>query len=296
MPIPKATLSPLRYPGSKALLINYISHLLDENYLTDCTFVEPYAGSAVVSLALLEDLVIERAFLIERDPLVYSFWYSVFHHTYQLIEKIHDLPITLDTWHAFQQYRECDDISTYSIIDLGLAGLFFNRTNFSGILKAGPLGGQAQTSPYKIDCRFNKEAIIAQIERLSTLKSQVEVIYGDALHFLKAKKREFSRINCFFYVDPPYYVKGKSLYRYWYNHDDHKALAKFLLSCSNNWLVSYDDHPEIRKMYSRSLDMVSVYFDYSVSGPRREKEILISNLKLPPVLLSHESIQPVTTA
>ncbi|ABO49415.1 D12 class N6 adenine-specific DNA methyltransferase [Desulforamulus reducens MI-1] len=296
MPVQNAKLSPLRYPGSKAILTNYISSVLEENYLTDCTIVEPYAGSAVVSLALLESLVAEKAILVERDPLVYSFWQSVFNHTYLLIEKIYNLPITIDTWNAFQIYRKCDNISSHTVVDLGLAGLFYNRTNFSGILKAGPLGGHNQSSQYKIDCRFNKHNIISQIERLSKFKNRVEVFFGDAMEFLKQNKKNFLKGNFFLYADPPYYLKGKSLYRYWYEHKEHKALAKFLLSSNCNWLVSYDDHAEIRKMYSNEISLIPVYFDYSLTSPRRERELLISNLALPPIAFCHENLQPITTA
>lgn len=296
MPVQKSQLSPLRYPGSKAILTNYITSVLEENYLTDCTIVEPYAGSAVISLALLDSGVAEKSILVERDPLIYSFWQSVFNHTYVLIEKIYNLPITLDTWYDFQIYRKCDDIANHSVIDLGLAGLFYNRTNFSGILKAGPLGGYNQTSQYKIDCRFNKDAIISQIELLSKFKNRVSVFFDDALQFLKRNKKYFKQDNFFLYIDPPYYVKGKSLYRYWYEHKDHKALAKFLLTSDCNWLVSYDDNPQIRKMYSSEISLIPVYFDYSVTSPKREKELLISNLKLPPIAFCHEKLQPVTTA
>ncbi len=281
MPISMSMNSPLRYPGSKASLVDYISILLKENYLEGCHFIEPYAGSAIVSLELLKKSLISKATILEKDPLVYAFWHSVFTNPYALIEKLYKLPINLDTWYKFQKYREAEKLESYPILEMGLAGLFFNRTNFSGILKAGPIGGRKQESRYKLDCRFNKNRLIQQIADLSTLSNHITVIYDDALDYLNRERKQFKNEECFFYIDPPYYEKGKSLYRYWYNHDDHKKLAHFLTRCDTPWLVSYDNHENIRKIYRRA-NLVEVYFDYTVSQYRKEREILISNIKIPP--------------
>ncbi|WP_243122397.1 hypothetical protein [Clostridium septicum] len=47
-----------------------------------------------------------------------------------------------------------------SLLSLGFSTLFLNRTNRSGIIKAGVIGGKEQNGNYKLDCRFNKEEII----------------------------------------------------------------------------------------------------------------------------------------
>jgi DNA adenine methylase len=148
--------------------------VLEENLLAGCTFYEPYAGGASVSLDLLRMGFIDKAVLIERDPLVYAFWHSVFNDTDNLCAAIEDCPVTLETWHQLQPTRTVDDPSKseFSLLQLGLAGLFFNRTNFSGIIGAGPIGGQSQQSAYKINCRFNKTAMARQV-RAAALLSRV---------------------------------------------------------------------------------------------------------------------------
>lgn len=281
MPILPAMLSPLRYPGSKASLVGYVARLLKENYLEGCHFLEPYAGSAALSLGLLQQDIVSRATLVERDPLLFSFWETVFRHPYALIDRLIDLPITIETWQAFQKYRSATDLSEYPLIEMGLAGLFFNRTNFSGILKGGPIGGVKQESQYKIDCRLNKDRLIEQIIELSQLHSKIDVVYDDALEFLGRIRTELKNQECFLYIDPPYYEKGRSLYRYWYVDADHKKLAKYLTRCDLPWLASYDNHPSIRKIY-HSANQIEIYFDYTVSRARKERELLISNLEIPP--------------
>ena len=43
--------TPLRYPGGKAKLADYVKALLKENRLLDGEYVEPYAGGAAIALA-----------------------------------------------------------------------------------------------------------------------------------------------------------------------------------------------------------------------------------------------------
>jgi len=286
MPIKLALQSPLRYPGSKASLVKYIENLIEENSLQGCHLLEPYAGSAIVSLELLKKRIISKATIVEVDPLIYAFWKSVFFYTDELIEKLEALPVTIDTWNNFQKFRNTKMINQFPVVDMGLAGLFFNRTNFSGILKAGPIGGINQKSIYKIDCRFNKDRLANQIAEISLLKKDMSVIHGDALHFLKGQYDYTRKNQCFLYIDPPYYAKGKSLYRYWYNQTDHQKLAHFLMPCDIPWLASYDNHEEIRKIYNNARALEEMYFDYQVSNRRKEKELLISNLEIPPGMRS----------
>ena len=275
--------SPLRYPGGKSLLSTYISGVLEENLLAGCTFYEPYAGGASVSLDLLRMGFIDKAVLIERDPLVFAFWHSVFNETEALCEAIKACPVTLETWHALQTTKTVDDPSksTHTFLQLGLAGLFFNRTNFSGIIGAGPIGGQAQTSAYKINCRFNKTALIRQIKAAALLAPRVSIHFGDALAFLRKNATKISAGFSFVYIDPPYYTQGRKLYRHHYADADHVALAEYITSQGYPWLVSYDDHPRIRELYA-SKQMQPIYLDYKVKSSRTAQELVISNLVIPP--------------
>jgi DNA adenine methylase len=275
--------SPLRYPGGKSLLSTYVSGVLEENLLAGCTFYEPYAGGASVSLDLLRMGFIDKAVLIERDPLVYAFWHSVFNDTDKLCAAIEACPVTLETWHELQATRAVDDPakSTFTLLQLGLAGLFFNRTNFSGIIGAGPIGGQGQKSAYKINCRFNKTALIRQIRAAALLAPRVTIRFGDALAFLRKNAAKLSAGFSFVYIDPPYYMQGRKLYRHHYTDADHEALAKYITTQGYPWLVSYDDHPRIRELYA-SKQMQPIYLDYKVKSSRTAQELVISNLVIPP--------------
>ncbi len=287
------TINPLRYPGAKRQLIPYVERLLECNNLSGCKFYEPYAGSAVVGLDLLKKGIIDSLVLVERDVLIFSFWKCVFHCPDDLCHRIEKTPVNIDTWLDFKPLREIDSPFDAELLDLGFAGLFFNRTNFSGIIRANPIGGIHQSSKYMIDCRFNKEKLIELIHELSLVMDKVEVYWDDALNFMNQAKRVFTKETSFVYFDPPYYRKGKQMYRHYYSDNDHKNLAKFV---KNNryfdWLISYDDASYICGLYSGfGARYRPFYLDYSVAREARSrgKELLISNLPLPPVQLGETS-------
>jgi DNA adenine methylase len=268
--------NPLRYPGSKAKFVKEVKQFLIQNTLSGFQIVEPYAGGASVSLGLLADGAVSSAILIERDPLVYSFWYSVFYRTEELLRAIETVSVDMDTWVAFGKYRDFDEPSEACMVEMGLAGLFFNRTNFSGVIHAGPIGGMSQSSAYDVACRFNKLEVAKKIKQVASLADRVEVYFGDALDALRDAS-EVDNSTRFFYVDPPYYSQGKKLYRYHYSFADHKKLAEVLSSAKYRWLLSYDHHPVIEHLYS-DFYLATKLFKYSSKSPKNENELLITNV------------------
>lgn len=267
--------SPLRYPGSKATFVDWVARFLETNKLTNIEFIEPYAGSASLSLNLLSRGQVSSAMLFERDPLLFSFWYSVFNKTEDLIEKIQATTISLETREQLSWILKLDEVHD-DIVLMGFAGLLFNRTSFSGVLHAGPIGGASQSSRYKVDCRFNKDELISRIRACSAFSSQVSVYFGDANQALK-DAQSTDCTNRLFYVDPPYYLQGPKLYRYHYKFSDHIALAEVLNAADFKWLLSYDDHPAIRHLY-RKFAMFEPSLRYSTKVPKKEQELVVTNV------------------
>lgn len=286
------SINPLRYPGAKRSLVNYVDALIQANNLQGCCFYEPYAGSAVVGLELLQRGIIDHLVLCEKDILIYALWSCIFNQTDDLCNRIHDTPVTIETWLAMEPYRQVTLIGEYPLLELGFAGLFFNRTNFSGILKANPIGGLNQTSKYTIDCRFNREKIIDIIQGLSRYRNHVEVHCGDALEFMRQQQNHFRQTHCFAYFDPPYYKKGSKIYRHYYRNQDHIDLCDYVSQVHNlDWLISYDDAPFICALYGETGAQYRPFFlDYSCAASTvrtHGEELLISNLRLPPFPLAN---------
>ena len=284
--------SPLRYPGSKATFLNVVLEFIEVHDLKGKEIVEPYAGSGIVSLSLIANNLASHATLVERDPLLYSFWMAVFEHTDSLISSIENVAVNMDTWHKFRMHLKNTMPEDELVVDLALACLFFNRTNFSGVLHSGPIGGKNQSSDYKIDCRFNKKDIISRIRQISLLGDRVSVKFGDALEFLQNANTQNNEKR-YFYIDPPYFKQGRKLYRYYYKVIDHKRLHDILSVATFPWLLSYDKHEFIELLYD-SFPQVHQSFRYMTRTPKKENELVVTNMGRSILAAqSHPSLIPV---
>ncbi|MBC2594701.1 DNA adenine methylase [Ruficoccus amylovorans] len=271
--------SPLRYPGGKQSLAIHVETIIRQNLLNGCVFYEPYAGGSAITLSLLSNELISSAVLVEKDPLIYAFWKCVFEQPDGLCSLIKRTDVSVDTWRSMQRYMQPHAIQNYDLLSLGFAGLFLNRTNFSGIISANPIGGIDQQSRYKIDCRFNKDRIIDTILKISRYRKLVEVVYGDAIQVLSRRKRRLAKENVLVYIDPPYYVQGERLYRYSYDGLGHRRLAEFIDNQNYPWIVSIDSHPDILDFYKNQV-IVPIQFNYVVRKCKKVDELLISNIPL----------------
>lgn len=263
--------TPLRYPGGKTKLYNYTKNLIEYNNLVGCTYIEPYAGGSGLALKLLMNNIVSRIILNDINYNLYCFWSSALCHTDDLIAKIEGTKICIEEWH--NQKDIFNNIKNYNELDIGFSTLFLNRTNFSGILNAGPLGGKKQNSKYKIDCRFSKDKIIKLIKNIGNYSDKIEFHNMDALDFIDyIKQNTFSKSLTF--VDPPYYVKGQDLYINYYNHNDHENLRDKLVSSDLDWILTYDYAKEIEDLYS-NFNYETYSLNYSANKAKLGQEIMI---------------------
>jgi DNA adenine methylase len=282
--IPLNRINPLRYPGGKRWLTPYIERIFDINSIRPHLFVEPFAGGAGVSLQLLCSDKVEAIGLADKDPLIASFWQTVFFDTQWLLDEIENTPITLESWKYFKTMQ------AGSIRELAFQCLFLNRTNFSGILAqdSGPIGGMTQKSSYKIDCRFNKKSIIEVIDHLSiNYRHRVLFVWNKSWRYTigeMARRIDKGNLNgrkILIYLDPPFFHKAEKLYRFSFNQKEHISLRNALEQCKLPWVLSYDDCDESRYLYRglahSSLDVLYCLSSDS-SSSKSKSELIISNL------------------
>ncbi|WP_030141997.1 DNA adenine methylase [Pseudomonas fluorescens] len=244
--------SPLRYPGGKARFAPFIAEVMRVNGLTGGHYLEPFAGGAGVALELLFDGHATHVHINDLDPAVHAFWSAVTTDPEGVLRLLRDTPITMEQWHYWRSVM-LGQASELSLAEKGFATLFVNRTNRSGILKGGVIGGKSQAGSYKLDARFSKEMISARLGRIALNADKISVYCEDA-YLLLSRTADFLPEKSLVYLDPPYYVKGRGLYRNFYEHDDHLQIAELLQSPSfkRPWVVSYDSAPEICEMYRRN--------------------------------------------
>ncbi|EPQ0516031.1 DNA adenine methylase, partial [Proteus mirabilis] len=215
---------------------------------------------------LLAHGYVEHVYLNDINPAVYAFWHSVLYRNDELCSLIENTDVTMSEWHKQRDVMNKLDLS--DLLILGFSAFFLNRTNRSGILLGGVIGGKKQEGEWKLDARFNKANLIQRIKAIGDNSKKVSVYNLDAVDFIDSVVKKLPEISLT-YIDPPYYVKGEGLYENHYIHDNHVAIAdKIINEIKSPWVVSYDNVKEIATMYEgcKTLD-----YELSYSAHERKK-------------------------
>ena len=194
-------ISPLRYPGGKAKLLGYISRIISENNLDDGVYVEPFAGGASVALGLLLNGIMKQIIINDKDRSIYAFWHSILQQTDEFCALIQATPVTIESWKEQKNVQK--DKNDADLLALGFSTFFLNRTNRSGILNAGIIGGISQKGQYKIDARYNKQELIERIRTISGFRDRISVLNQDAVDLLTTLDWNQFGDKVFIYLDPP---------------------------------------------------------------------------------------------
>ncbi|TCK01922.1 DNA adenine methylase [Volucribacter psittacicida] len=261
--------TPLRYPGGKSKFASTIKRIIEKNNLTG-HYIEPYAGGAGVALDVLFSGYCTDIHINDFDLAIYHFWKSITEQTEDFIRLVNDTKVTIDEWHKQKILLKQYDLSP---LKHGFAAFFLNRTNRSGILKAGVIGGLKQTGNYKIDCRFNKSDLIKRIEKIGNMAKHIHVSNHDTEIWLSTIDKQVPD-NSLIYLDPPYYEKGQGLYRNFYKHNDHAAICHKLANVKTPWIVSYDNNLNIKEIYQQ-YRQAEYQLNYSANKKMKATEIII---------------------
>lgn len=239
--------SPLRYPGGKAKLASFVKEVLHLNGLEDGIYAEPFAGGAGIAVQLLLQGYVSRIEINDLSRPIYAFWKSIRDEGSRFADLVDTVELSVREWKRQKEVFTSIDPKPF---DLGFATFYLNRTNRSGVLNGGPIGGQTQTGNYLIDARFNRTDLSNRIRRISDHAASIGVHNDDAIDFIQ-KMSAMPSNKTLVYADPPYFKKGRQLYYDFFVERDHRRIAKFFVqNCDNlNWLVSYDDVLEINGLY-----------------------------------------------
>lgn len=277
MSIAPSFVTPLRYPGGKGRLGAWLAELLKHNDLDGGLYVEPYAGGAGAAMYLLINNHVDRIAINDLDPVVYAFWWAVLNDTERLVSMINETEVTMDNW--FRQREVIANATNTDHTSLGFATFFLNRTNRSGMIKGGVIGGLKQTGKYLIDARFNKKDLIQRVTRIAAMRTRIQLFNVDALELLghpdlKLEKRSL------IYFDPPYFEKGSQLYRNHYLPEDHQRIAETVMRIDTPWLVTYDNCHQIRKLYQQASGVeFSLHYSTHMLRPKATEAMFYGNLE-----------------
>lgn len=286
-------ISPLRYPGGKSRLSDFMEDLILLNNLENQTIYEMYAGGAGASLNLLFSGITSNIVLNDLDYHIYAFWYSVLNHTNEFIQLIENTEVNLTSWNNQKLIHE--SYNDYSILEVGFSSFFLNRSNRSGVFSAGPIGGKNQTGNYKIDVRFNKTDLIDRIIQIADKKENIRLTNLESIQFL-TEIFQFENQEHFIFLDPPYYVQGENLYFNFYTDENHLALSNLLRKNNNhNWFLTYDNSDRIKELYD-GCKTAYLPMTYTLETKRKSKEIMVfsDSLHIPKSLRIGKKTSPIS--
>ncbi len=255
--------SPLRYPGGKSKALNQILPLIP---LDISEYREPFIGGGSVFLAIKQLLsdCIKRYWINDLNYDLFCFWVAVRDKTELLADAVADVRQKYsDGRTLFNDYTR----ENLKLSDFDRAVRFFvlNRITFSGTVDSGGYSQQA----------FDRRFTASSIERLRKLSPCL------AQSFITAQDYEPLLFQAgdgvFIFLDPPYFKATKSkLYGVrgtLHTTFDHERFAAMMQKCPHRWLITYDDSPEIRKLFQFA-DITEWTLQYGMNNYKQEVALL----------------------
>lgn len=284
--------SPFRYPGGKTQFYDFVFSLIQLNQPVK-TYIEPFAGGAGIPLKLIKNNVVDNIWINDFDPSIYSVWYHILNSPKLLISKLIELPFSYknridDTELLINFWRKQKEIylkekNNPVSFDGAFATLFLNRTNRSGIISGGPIGGYHQASNTKLYDRLNIDALVKKIKFISSNKDRIKLTNIDAIELIREIRRSTDKDNSFIFFDPPYYCQGKNLYFSSLDNHGHEKLAKSIIELSDyKWILTYDNAKPILDFYNTIQQKYLYSLNYTANNKNRGKkeELFFSSPKV----------------
>lgn len=262
-----------RYPGGKSKLKNQIAFKLNA-ISNNCNleYREPFFGGGSIGLTILQNAPEKDVWINDFDLGISCLWTTVIRRPELLKSRVVKFVPSIEAFHRFKKELtstppklESDD----EIADWGFKKLAIHQISYSGLgtKSGGPLGGKDQKSNHKIDSRWATDYICNKIDILNQRFSKTMVRENCCTNLDFSEIIKDTEKDALIYLDPPYYDKGNDLYQHGFKVEDHERLADCLKNTNHQWVLSYDDCPEIRKYYDWA-SIESIEVKYSITAAK----------------------------
>ena len=237
--------SPFRYPGGKTWLIPQFRRWMRSLGRKPSLFVEPFAGGGSMALTAAFEGLAYQTLMVELDRDVAAVWETVLGGEAKwLARRILTFDFGPD---SIASVLSQDDGSTR---ERGFRTLLRNRLAYGGILAPG--AGQVRFGEQGkgLRSRWYAETLARRVMEIAQKADRIRFEQGDAFEVLS---RYESGPGTTFFLDPPYTAGGKRagtrLYRHW--EVDHASLFEACCHLRGDFLMTYDDAPEIHALAQR---------------------------------------------
>lgn len=276
-------LSPLRYPGGKARMADWLIDALDAAWspMTLEVWLEPFGGGAGAGLTALHRGAVESLWVVEANPAMAAFWSRVADDGEDFAREVGTLEPSLEDFYAA---RSLVAEATADRDALATAAFIVNRCSRSGMVNpaVGPIGGRSQTR-YRVTDRFNGPELAARIRRIAGFGDRLQVFAGDGISFLEQLPDSGVGDEVFSFVDPPYVDAGNRLYASGMGLSEHVRLSMALRALPSPWVCTYDSVPVIQELFP-DVPVAEFAMHHATQPSRRGTEYLVSPILeyLPP--------------
>lgn len=283
-----------RYPGGKTklakIIVSKLSDLSFKNNLTE--YREPFFGGGSIGINFIQSEHPKSVWINDKDIGIACLWSAIIKDRASFKQFVMNFKPTVASFYKFKNdllsiQKMPTDLN--AVIETGFKKFAIHQISYSGLgtKSGGPLGGADQKSQYKIDCRWSPNHVCKKIDKVFALLSKLQIQQNACTNFDFASIIRDESKQALLYLDPPYYIKGNDLYQKGFTTEDHERLSGLLRATKHRWLLSYDDCPEVRKIYSwAKIDSIDV--NYTITGTkdkdtgkrlaRTKPELLISAL------------------
>lgn len=226
------TRSPFRYPGGKFYAIKYFEPIW--NGVEHDEFREVFLGGGQVFFA---------------KPRVKHVWLndiaSELIHTYKTIQdkrSRRELIQALSSEYVDKpRYAAVRSWKPLTALERAHRFYYLNRTSYSGIMHNPNWGYHP----------LNSAPPASWVKFIAAAGPKLEGVKITSVDFTEVISTPARGKSTFLYLDPPYVdADQKRAYQHSFTLKDHERLAKALKKTKHKFLLSYDDCPTARKLYS----------------------------------------------
>jgi len=229
--------SPFRYPGGKTWFVPYARRWL-HSFNGQIDLIEPFAGGGIISLTAAFEQLAQKVIMVERDENIAAVWRTIMGPEARwLVDKILNLKVTASV------VNEIFETPPRSLREKAFLTLLRNRLSRGGILAHGAGLIKNGENGKGLTSRWYPDTLQKRILDIQKVKHRIHFIQGDGIEIVE---QNLQKKNAVFFIDPPYTVAGRRLYKY--HEIDHRKLFALANDICGDFVMTYDEASEIKVM------------------------------------------------